>query len=260
MANVYNVDGSSNITFKHNGVESTAFSYSTISKEFYSQVILQPGNNIFEIRGVNSEGYDYESRIVIYEMPNVPLAVPPVVTITNPPYSPYNSSSNLFNVTATVLNIDNASNITYKVNGIATTNFSYNSTTKGFASIITLNQGNNTVEIKAVNTAGQDVKYATIVYQPTQALQLPPVVTITNPALNPYTVSVNNITVEATVLNVASANDITLKINGASTSAFTYNATTKNMVIVSNLIEGANVFEITGTNAVGSDSKNTTII
>ncbi len=259
MANVYNVDNSSNITFKHNGIESTSFAYSTISKEFQSQVILQPGNNIFEIRAVNSEGYDYESRIVIYEIPFVSTAIPPVVTITNPPYSPYNSSSNTFNVTATILNIDNYSAITHKVNGVLNNGFTYNVTTKSFSNLITLNQGNNTIEIKATNAAGQDVKYATIVYQPVQ-VQLPPVVTITNPALNPYTVSVNSTTVEASVLNVASANDITLRINGALTSAFTYNASTKQMVIVSNLVEGANIFEITGTNAVGADSKNTTII
>lgn len=259
MANVYNVDGSSNITFKHNGVESNAFTYSTISKELYSQVILQPGNNIFEIRAVNAEGYDYESRIVVYEIPYVPQAIPPVVTITNPPYSPYNSTSNTFNVTATVLNIDNSSAISYRVNGTLNSNFTYNVSTKGFSSVITLNQGNNTIEIKATNTAGQDVKYATVVYQPVQT-QLPPVVTITNPALNPYTVGVNNVTVEVSVLNVASSNDITLKINGAITNAFTYNTSTKQMVIVANLIEGANVFEIKGTNAVGSDTKTTTII
>jgi hypothetical protein len=259
MANVYNVDNSSNITFKHNGLESTSFTYSTISKEFQSQVILQPGNNIFEIRAVNSEGYDYESRIVIYEIPFVSQAIPPVVTITNPPYSPYNSSTNIFNLTATILNIDNYSAITHKVNGVINNEFTYNVTTKSFSNLITLNQGNNTIEIKATNAAGQDVKYTTIVYQPVQ-VQLPPVVTITNPALNPYTVSVNSTTVEASVLNVASANDITLKINGALTSAFTYNTSTKQMVIVTNLIEGANIFEITGTNAVGTDSKNTTII
>lgn len=259
-ANIYHVSSSNNVSFKVNGAPVYGFTFNPSTSQFNSTINLQPGNNVIEIRGENKDGSDYQSVVINYDMPIITQPAP-IITYTNPPFSPFNTNNSNFNITATIFNIQGAQNITYKVNGVPSTNFSFNSSTKAFSSLIVMNPGTNVVEIKAVNSAGQDVEAATLNYQvQTNSGMLPPVVTINNPTLTPYTVNVNSASVDATVLNVASQNDITLKINGSVSYNFTYNLATKNMNIVSNLVEGANIFEIKGTNAAGSDSKTTTII
>ncbi|MFZ5554723.1 MAG: beta strand repeat-containing protein [Bacteroidota bacterium] len=259
-ANIYYVSSSSNVSFKVNGSPIYGFTFNPSTSQFSSTITLQPGNNVIEIRGENKDGYDYQSVVINYDMP-VFTPPAPIITYTNPPFSPYNTNNHTFNVTATILNIQGAQNITYKVNGVLSNNFTFNPSTQAFSSLIALNPGTNVVEIKAVNSAGQDVESATLNYQvQTNSGMLPPVVTINNPTLNPYTVNVNSTTIDATVLNVASQNDITLKINGSVSYNFTYNLATKHMNIVATLAEGANIFEIKATNAAGSDSKTTTII
>jgi len=260
MANIYHVSSSGNVSFKVNGAPVYGFTFNPSTSQFNSTITLQPGNNVIELRGENKDGYDYQSVVINYDLPIITQPAP-IITYINPPFSPYNTNNSTFNVTATILNIQGAQNITYKVNGVTSSNFSFNSTTKAFSSLIVLNPGNNVVEIKAVNSAGQDIETATLNYQvQTTSLLLPPVVTINNPTLTPYAVNLNSTSVDATVLNVASQNDITLKINGSVSYNFTYNISTKQMNIVANLVEGANIFEIKGTNAAGSDTKTTTII
>jgi hypothetical protein len=55
-ARVHHVAGKHNITFKQNGNVNNNFSYNVASDEFSSNVLLQSGQNIFEITGVNEAG------------------------------------------------------------------------------------------------------------------------------------------------------------------------------------------------------------
>lgn len=259
LANIYNIDSFTDILFKVNGVQNTNFTYNTSSKQFSSNILLNPGSNLIEIRATNEVGSDYQSVMINFEMPVIVASPPPIVTFTNPPFTPFNTNNATFNVTATILNIQSSANVSYRVNGQLNNSFTYNPNTKAFSSVVNLHAGPNTIEIKAANNTGTDTKQVVINYQPI-AVQVPPVVTITNPTLNPYTVNVNSVSVDATVLNVNSANDITLKINGQISSNFTYNTGTKAMNIVASLINGANTFEIKATNSAGSDTKTTTIV
>lgn len=258
-ANIYNIDGPSNINFKVNGNQSTNFTYNTSTQQFSSSILLNPGSNVVEIRATNEVGSDYQSVVIVFDMPIINNIPPPIVTFTNPPFTPFNTNNQSFNVTATILNVANSSGIAFKVNGQTVSGFSYNPTSRAFSAVIGLHAGPNTVEIKATNTAGMDVKQVVINYQPV-VVQQPPVVTITNPTLNPYTVYVNSANVDATVLNVSNSSDIRLRINGQLSPNFTYNTTTKVMNVIASLIPGPNTFEITATNAAGTDSKSTTIV
>ncbi len=257
-AHIYHIENAQQISFKVNGTETRAFNYDLASKRFHSTLSLIPGNNLVEIRATNEAGTDYQSVIIVYNLSSYPTTPAPIVTITNPPYSPYGTGVSTFNVTATILNVESAQQISYTVNGIPSGNFTYSPVTHAFSSTISLNPGSNFIEIRAVNTAGDDLKTAEINYRPL-VQQQPPVVTFTNPTLNPYTVNVNSVSVDASVLNVASQNDITLRINGQLSYNFTYNTSTRQLNTFASLIEGANTFEVTGTNAAGSDSKTITI-
>jgi hypothetical protein len=162
MANIYNIDTYSQITFKVNGNTSTTFSFNAASHQFSSNILLNPGSNLVEIRATNEAGSDYQSVMINFELPVYTQPVLPVVTFTNPPFTPFNTNNSTFNITATVLNIQGAQNITYKVNGVVSNNFSYNTSSKAFSSVINLVAGPNTIEIKGTNNAGSDVKQVVI--------------------------------------------------------------------------------------------------
>lgn len=262
-ANIYYISHSNQITFKVNGTVVPGFTYSATTHQFVSSPItLLPGDNIIEIKAYNQAGSDYQSCVVNYFTTintNPTTLYPPVITINNPPTNPYNTNSSTITLTSTVLNVTSASQIAMQVNGVSTSAFFFNPANGALSSNIYLNPGVNTVNITATNAVGSDNESVTINYQQPVTIQ-PPIVTIYNPTVNPYTVSTNTATVNATVLNVASAANINVKVNGANYTGFTFNATTQQLSLTTSLVVGPNVVEITGTNAAGSDSKNTTII
>ena len=136
-AKVYYVANSSNIVFRHNGSQSFGFTYDPNTNEFSANVILMPGSNNFEIIGSNNYGSDQDSKVIIFEsMDFTPAGSPPVVKITNPPYTPFNFSgaNSNFAVTAQIFNVPNASNVTFKINGANFYGFNYNPSTNSFSS------------------------------------------------------------------------------------------------------------------------------
>ena len=259
QANVYYVAGKSNITFKQNGIVNTNFYYNANTDQFYSEVVLLPGQNIFEITAVNEAGQDYKTTIIIYEKEIIQQKRPPIVTITNPPYSPYGTNNDIFGLTATVLEVDSKSQISVYLNGVILPAFSYNTTDKILNATLNLMEGVNTVTVSATNDVGSDSKTVQITYDKPRE-QLPPVVDFIIPATDPYLCPTSGIAVKATVLNVESKSKIGVRVNGFPTSMFSYNASSKEVNLSVSLNEGANVVEISGFNDVGSDVETTTII
>ncbi|MFT4601504.1 MAG: hypothetical protein ACI857_001684, partial [Arenicella sp.] len=258
LANVHHVDGKQNVTFKQDGNVNNNFYYNAATDKFVSNVVLHPGQNIFEITGVNDAGQDYESTIIIYEE-DVPAIQPPIVTITNPANSPHTVNSSTFNFASTVLNVDSKNQIKVYFNGAYMSNFTYSTTSKNLYATLNLQEGTNTVTVTATNPAGSDSKTATIIYKK-PAVQQPPVVNFITPAVDPFITTQTAMNITASVLNVESKNYITVKVNGYPTTNFSYNANTKQVNFNVNLNEGANVLEVKGVNNVGSDYETTTII
>ncbi|MFT5601306.1 MAG: hypothetical protein ACI9N1_001549, partial [Flavobacteriales bacterium] len=259
-AKVYHVNNATGIKFKQNGFNVSVFNYNSTTNEFVAQVMLNPGSNVFEITGTNSYGTDSDSKIIIFKQPESFTQLPaPVVTITNPNTSPTQVSQPNYTIVATVLNVAGKNNIGFKLNGNNLTNFTYNTSTKILSASINLVYGNNTVQVTGTNTVGSDSKTTIINYVRPQEV-LPPVVTITNPAVNPYTTTSPVQNVNATVLNVNNSANISVLVNGGVINNFTFSTTSQKLSFSSNLIVGANIVQITGTNQAGSDSKSTTII
>ncbi len=257
-ANVHYVNGKQNVTFKQNGNINNNFSYNATSDKFASTVILQPGQNIFEITAVNDAGQDYESTIIIYKK-DEPRPEPPIVTITNPPYSPYTTANGIFNLAATVLNVDSKSQIKVYFNGVNLTNFSYSTTTKNLGATLNLSEGTNTVTVTGTNAVGSDSKTVKIIYNRPEQIQ-PPIVDFIFPSVDPYNTNQQAIHITASVLNVQSKSNIQVVVNGNNLNNFNYNPSNKHVDFNMNLISGANIIEITGTNQAGSDYEATTII
>lgn len=257
-ANIYYVDSRSDVTFKQDGNINTNFTFNPSTNQFESNVVLHPGQNLFEITGVNEAGMDYESVIIIYEKEEEPIN-PPIVTITNPPYTPYHTNSSVFGLVSTVLNVESKSQIHVYFNGINLNAFSYNLSSKVLNASLNLIEGTNTVTVTATNEAGSDSKTVQIIYKKPVTEQ-PPIVDFVYPGVDPYYSNVSAINVQATALHVAKKSDLTVKINGNPTNSFSFNTTTKEILFHTNLIEGANILEIIGVNNAGMDIATTTII
>ena len=148
-------------------------------------------------------------KIIILQN-QVQIVNPPIVTITNPAYCPFTTENPQFVLTSTILNVDNASNIEYKLNGVTNSKFSFNTHTKVFSSGMTLHNGNNRVQITATNSAGSVTKTCTINYA--AHVMLPPVVDITYPAVDPFNTTNSLVNINGTVHNVTSKNQILILI------------------------------------------------
>jgi propanediol utilization protein len=228
-----------------------------------ANVTLQLGANVFTTTGTNQVGTDQETVTIIYERlpetpsPPVVVKVPPVVTITNPAVNPREVSSALVSFESTVLNVTQQNQITVQLNGQAIP-FVFNPSTNRVTGNLTLIQGANTLQVSATNADGSDSKQTTLIFQPI-LVRTPPVVTITNPAVNPREVSIALVSFESTVLNVTQKNQITVQLNGQAIP-FVFNPSTNRVTGNLTLIQGANTLQVSATNADGSDSKQTTLI
>ena len=256
-ANVLNVVNSSQITVSLNGVATSAFSYNIATKQLSFTTNLISGANVISVSATTTYGSDSKSQTIIYTQP---FAAPaPSVTIISPSVNPFNTSINSSLINATVLNVLNASQITVSLNGVATSAFSYNIATKQLSFNASLISGANVISVSATTTYGSDSKSQTIIYSQ-QVVTPAPLVTITSPSVNPFNISTNISVVNAIVTNVLNASQITVSLNGAATTGFSYNVMTKQLSFNANLISGANIITIVANNSSGSDSKSTTII
>ncbi len=61
--------------------------------------------------------------------------------------------------------------------------------------------------------------------------------------------------IKATVLNVYGKPGISVKQNGSAITNFSFSPITKLVSFNANLVNGSNMFEIKGTNTVGSDAE-----
>jgi hypothetical protein len=255
-ADVLNVAGPQNITFKQNGTVNQNFAYNAGTDDFQSSVVLTPGQNVFEIIAVNTAGSAQATTIIIFER-QAPR--PPIVTITNPANNPQETSNPYYTLGATVLNVTQASQITVKLNGANIPNFTYTPSTSGVTTNLSLLEGANVVVVTGTNSDGTDSKQTTIIYRKPVTVQ-PPVVTFSAPNTDPFTTEQPNYTVVATVQNVTVQSGVNVNVNGANITNFTFNTTNGTVTLPLTLIEGANVITITGTNTAGTDSEPQTII
>jgi len=249
-ATITNVASANNVTFTVNGQPSRNFTLNGTT--FVANgVTLQQGNNTIQITATNNAGNASDNVAVTYVIPQ-PTVQPPTVNITAPANNSGTATPNT-NVTATITNITSASQITFTVNGQPVRNFNFGGTSFT-ANNVGLQQGTNNIVITATNAGGTASDNVNVEFK-----LPPPTVNITNPAQSPSNTNQNTATINATIQNVAAANQITCKVNGRITSNFGYqngNFTLSNV----QLQQGNNTVEISATNAVGNASDNTTII
>lgn len=253
-ADVLNVQDAQHVTFKQNGTINNNFAYNAQTDKFVSNVILNPGQNVFEVIGTNAAGSASATTIIIF---NRIAPKPPIVTITNPGTNPLETSSSVFNLNATVLNVTQKSQVKVTLNGTNLPNFIYNAGTNGVTETLNLVTGANVVTVTGTNADGSDSKQTTIIYKPAVIVQ-PPVVQFTNPNVDPYSTTSSSYNVVASVLNVTNQSGVNVNVNGTNVTNFTFTNSLASFPV--NLIEGANIITVTGTNTAGTASETQTIL
>lgn len=253
-ADVLNVEDAQHVSFKQNGTINNNFAYNAQTDKFTSNVILIAGQNVFEVIGTNAAGSASATTIIIY---NRAAPKPPIVTITNPGTNPYETSSSVFNLNATVLNVTQKSQVKVTLNGANLPNFTYNAASNGVTEALNLVAGANVVKVTGTNADGTDFKQTTIIYKPVAVVQ-PPVVQFTNPNVDPYTTSAGTHNVVASVLHVTNQSGVNVNVNGTNVTGFTFANSAASFPVT--LIEGANIITVTGTNTAGTASETQTII
>ncbi|MEC8602867.1 MAG: tetratricopeptide repeat protein [Bacteroidota bacterium] len=253
-AKVYYVSSRSQIKVKHNGFFIQNFSFDSNSKLLQSNLLLAPGKNFIEVIATNAAGEDRDAKEIILDVPQVDQ-VPPLVIINHPFNSPHFSYTNQLVVSAKVLNVSAANQISFFVNGLQHTNFLYNPSNDIFTSSILLDEGQNFIEIKASNSVGNASDSKIISY----VKALPPEVIIQTPLVSMQSTTNQLLTVKGKILNINSKNNITITHNGYSVSNFSFDPITKEFTFPAVLILGQNNIKVFAENEVGNDADNRSV-
>ncbi len=197
---------------------------------------------------------------------NTPPLYPPTVRFTTPATEPYTATTVNQQLVVRVQHVVSSNQISLLINNQPSTNFTYNASTDQMVFNHTLLPGTNVYQVTASNNAGTASDVQTIIFKsgtnpppPPPANPLPPTVTITNPPTDPYTSTTATMNVAATVLNVTSASNIQVRRNGNAITNFSFDPNTHVLTFVANLQTGSNLYEVVGTNTVGSASDVVTI-
>ena len=288
-----NVLAASQIAVTYNGAI-TPFTYNAATKQLSLSTGLIAGANVVTISANNTSGSDSKSTTIVY---TAPVVVPaPVITFTTPTAPGAGSTTAVYNVEATVLNVLSSSSITVKVNGVNLTGFTYSASTKQVKFNANLNIGSNTVAISATNVSGSDNKSVFIKYVATintinlDSLNSPvnpgnpnvhhpggvtigtvgaigaggtdgatgPLPTIVFGLNNPYVATNPIVIVTAVIGGVASQADIVAKVNGV-VVPFTYTLKTKSISFSANVNVGGNTITVVATNSSGAKTEILTI-
>ncbi|MBU3659385.1 MAG: hypothetical protein FGM14_05935 [Flavobacteriales bacterium] len=236
-----NIAAKQNVSLKLNGIDITNFTYNATSKLVQSTLQLQPGMNVISIGAINNCGSDIETIYVNYDN-----CVAPNVLIANTNTTVTNAA---FVLNATIQNMLDAQGLSLTQNGIPV-NFNYFNSQ--LTSALTLTPGANTFVLTATKSCGTSSKTLVINYNNCIA----PSVFILNPTASGSVLNTSTLAFKASVTNITNAQQIVLKQNNQ-VIPFNYN----NGLIEANatLSNGVNNFQVTVTNACGTDTKTSAI-
>lgn len=205
-----------------------------------------------------------ERQPIVVDQTTPTVKYPPIVDYRNP-MSDVTVNSPNYNLVVSVANVLEQQQVQLTQNG-RPIYFNWNRNSGTASATVTLQLGANVFTTIGTNQVGTDQETITIIYErlpepptPPVVVKIPPVVTITNPSVNPKEVTSATYAFESTVLNVTQQNQITVQLNGQNIP-FVFNPTTHQVTGNLSLIQGANTLQVAATNADGSDSKQTVLI
>ncbi|MEI8116528.1 MAG: hypothetical protein WCH03_03225 [Flavobacteriia bacterium] len=232
-----------NTVFTQNGIQRP---FTLVNGQFSATVNPVSGVNSFVLTVSNNCGTDQHNWNIQF----TPCTAP-TIAITNPSNSGTSVNAASFAFQANVQNMTSSQGILLSLNGTSLSNFSFNNGT--VSANLNLQNGLNTIVLKATNACGTDIKTITIFYTNCTA----PVVTISSPANVNGTVATAGYTFTAAIQNITTTQGLLLSLNGSSITNYTF--TNGQLSASVNLASGMNTFVINATNACGTDMKSLTL-
>jgi hypothetical protein len=175
----------------------------------------------------------------------------PIVSIRRPGQANSTASERDYYFEASVSQVVGRENIHLFVNGMESTNFTFDPSTGKVESHLLLANGNNEIRLQASNACGNDEERVTITYVDCTL----PVIQFVQPAGSGTSVSSPYF---ALVANVSNANVVTMQVNGLNSNAFNYNGgqLTANLT----LNNGSNTVRLLARNECGEVEETVTIL
>ena len=242
------IQSTSNIIVYQNGTIIQSPSFNLNTGTIQTNVVLQPGTNIFKIDFSNNCGNGSISTTVIYNDCFVPS-----IQFTTPSAAGSTVNTATFKASAKIVNYNASSKVSVMFNGVNISNFTV---ANGQIEIpLTLVRGNNNLTLNVTNSCGTDVESTSIIYQACDA----PIISITAPTSN-LTVSNSVILLKAKVENISSKQAVQVLLNNVSVTNFTYNPTTKFIEANLNLSAGNNSITVSSNNTCGSDIETNLVV
>lgn len=157
-ASVKNVSEKNDVTLLVNGNVQKEFSFSTKAEKLEADITLKAGNNTIEIKAKNTVGSSNAITDITYRVSRVKLPEVTFQSVSQPTINPLNPQIGRSSVIATIKNVTSKQQITFKVNGKATQDFTFDTKSMRFQATINLVKGVNTIIIRAENRSGTDEK------------------------------------------------------------------------------------------------------
>lgn len=242
---VNNVNSSSEITVFLNGNEISGWNYNTTTKKVTGTLTLTEGNNVAEVLAKNSCGKERVTFLFNYQAPAPCFA--PVISAVSPTAQTQTQETSI-SVSATTLNIANASEIQFYINGISSP-FNYDAATKVLNASANLLMGSNVLRFESINNCGKGTAQWTVV----RVACNKPGLNLSSNVADGATVNSPEFNLTGTIQNVSSMQEITVTKNGTPVS-FVFNPATGAFSMNLNLTEGNKTFVVTATNTCGSES------
>ncbi len=251
-AMIENVNSKNDITLLVNGSRQYNFNFNTTTGKLTQNVFLDRGDNEVLIIAVNRDG-ENRASLTIRRMEEIVLKRPPVVRIS----APFNNSETAIATTEIRARIDYISNkndINLLVNGYAVYDFNYNASSQQVTARVRLEEGNNTIRIRAANADGSDEQTVNVRYHKIQL----PVVQIMSPENNSETTEAS-VSIRAKVENVTDKRQVRLTFNGNAINNFSFDRNRQEVTATAILVEGNNTIRLEASNDAGKTEDNINI-
>ena len=228
------------------GTPNNSFQFVPNTNKITTKLKLNPGTHKIIITAKNDCGEDTQTAEVIVEEP----CSPPVIRFS---ISEISHSSFTHQITGTVTNTQNKSDITVLVDGVSNSSFQFVPNTNTISSTYSFEPGTHTIKITSQNDCGNDTESAQIIVKEPC---LPAVVT--------FSVSESNASgythqLSGTITNISNKNNITILIDGNTNDNFDFNTYTNNISSAYNFSPGTHTIKITAINDCSQDTESTQI-
>lgn len=229
----------SNVSFQNNG-------------RLISQLNLYEGLNTITIKVVNECGQETKSIFIQH----TPLCDEPIVSFDNIRQTRVSSTTQQYNYSAEIRNIQRGNLIQVYVNGSQQSNFNLNYNTNQIAGVAQLQNGNNIIQIVATNNCGSTSQVLNVEYNsycPT------PVIQFTNVSTS---VSQQRYPINFNILQINSINQVVVKLNGIIQNDWFIQQINGglNLSKALTLVAGVNKITVTATNSCGTENETVQVI